>query len=148
MKIEYILYHLNKAKKIMHQYVDVQLKKEGFGDLVSAYTDIVTVLFMNEGKLKMNEISHMVGKDKSTVTVLINRLIDKGYVQKEKSTLDKRVTYVILTDKALSHKAALESIASEVTDIAFKGFTDEEHDLFKSGLIKLEENFVDALRGQ
>lgn len=148
MNPEYILYHINKTKKIMHHYVDTQLKIEGFGDMVSAYTDIVTILFLNDGKLKMNEISNLVGKDKSTITVLINRLIEKDYVHKIKSTTDKRVTYVHLTDKALGHKKTFEKIASSVTNVAFTGFTQEEHNQFIKYLIKIESNFNTVVKGE
>lgn len=146
MYSEYILYNLNKTKKIMHHYVDRMLKKEGFTDFVSAYGDILTVLFLNDGELKMNEISEMVGKDKSTVTVLINKLVEKNYVNKNQSQEDKRVFKVSLTDKAMTHKAMFNKIANNVRAVAFDGFSPEEEQAFKGYLKKLEGNFNQALK--
>ena len=146
MKKDYVIYSLNKAKKTMHQYVDILLKEEGFNDLVSAYSDILTVLFLHGGKLKMHEISELVGKDKSTITVLINRLVEKDYVIKEKSPEDKRVYYVSLSDKSNSSKAAFNGIADQIRHIAFEGFSKEEQKDFMTYLKRLEDNFINKMK--
>lgn len=138
MHSDYFLYNLTKTKKIIHQYIDIRLKEEGFDDLVSAYVDIITVLFINDGKLRMNEISEMIGKDKSTVTVLINRLIEKAYVFKTQSLKDKRVYYVNLTEKSLNKKHVFDQLSNEIKSLAFKGLSDRETDVFESTLKKIQ----------
>ncbi|MGO0943864.1 MarR family winged helix-turn-helix transcriptional regulator [Clostridioides difficile] len=40
----------------------------------------------------MKEIAAKIGKDKSTVTVLVNKLINLGYLERQKCTNDKRIT--------------------------------------------------------
>jgi DNA-binding MarR family transcriptional regulator len=141
MDNNYVVYSFNKVKKMMHQYLDNQIKSFDIYDLVPAYADILTSLYINDGKLKMNQISEMVGKDKSTITVLVNKLADRGYVIKEKSTLDKRVTYIKLSEKAYNYENEFLMIASNVRQVAFKDFSDDEVKMFMNMLNRMHDNF-------
>lgn len=145
MKNSYVVYSFNKVKKLMHQYLDKQLKNFDISDIVPAYGDILTALYINEGQLKMNQISNLVGKDKSTITVLVNRLCERGYVEKEKSKLDKRVTYIKLSKKAYDYENEFLTIASNVKSVAFKGFNQEEQDQFMMYLSRMHDNFEENL---
>ena len=89
----------------------------------------------------MNEISKQVSKDKSTITVLVNKLIERGYLQKEKSLLDRRVTYILLTEKALELSDVFKEISNEMRKVAYDGFSDEEREAFISLLGRINENF-------
>lgn len=129
----------------MHQYLDKQLKNFDISDIVPAYGDILTALYINEGQLKMNQISDLVGKDKSTITVLVNRLCERGYVDKEKSKLDKRVTYIKLSKKAYDFENEFLTIASNVKSVAFNGFTQEEQEQFMTYLSRMHDNFEENL---
>ncbi|MBI9012743.1 MAG: MarR family transcriptional regulator [Clostridiales bacterium] len=145
MKNNYVVYSFNKVKKLMHQYLDKQLKNFDISDIVPAYGDILTALYINDGQLKMNQISDMVGKDKSTITVLVNRLCERGYVDKEKSKLDKRVTYIRLSKKAYDYENEFLTIASNVKSVAFNGFTHEEQEQFMAYLSRMHDNFQENL---
>lgn len=146
MDNNYVVYSFNKVKKMMHQYVDNQIKSFDIVDLVPAYGDILTSLYINDGVLKMNQISELVGKDKSTITVLVNKLADRGYVIKEKSKLDKRVTYIKLAEKAYEYENEFHTIASNVKHVAFKDFSEEERELFMQMLRRLHDNFQGHLK--
>ncbi len=145
MDNNYVVYSFNKVKKMMHQFVDQQIKSFDIKDLVPAYGDILTALYINEGQLKMNQISELVGKDKSTITVLVNKLADRGYVEKEKSKLDKRVTYIRLSKKAYEYENEFHTIASNVKNVAFKGFSPEEVENFMEYLHRMHDNFEENL---
>lgn len=145
MTDNYIIYDLNRSKKLMHQYLDVLLKKEGIVDLVPAYSDVVTALFLNDGQLKMHQISTLVGKDKSTVTVLVNRLIERGYIVKIKSELDRRVSYIHLTEKAKGKLEVFNRIADTIRSVAFDGFSPEEIELYNAFVERIITNFEEEL---
>ena len=89
----------------------------------------------------MKEIAKKIGKDKSTVTSLVNKLITLGYIQKEKSITDKRVTYISLTYKARDIEDTFNFISSQVRETAYKDFTLEEKEEFLRLLRKLNSNF-------
>lgn len=145
MKNNYVVYSFNKVKKLMHQYLDKQLKNFDISDIVPAYGDILTALYINNGILKMNQISDLVGKDKSTITVLVNRLFERGYVVKEKSKLDKRVTFIKLSDKAYEYENEFLTIASNIKSVVFNGFSQEEQEQFMTYLSRIHDNLEDKI---
>lgn len=144
MNTNYIIYSISKLKKAMQVYLDQALKKEGIDDVVPAYADILTALYTNEGRMKMHEISDQIGKDKSTVTVLVNKLIERNYIYKEKSTLDKRVIYIYLDQKAIDLTDSFYRIADDVRSLAYKDFTEEEILEFKSYMNRIYKNFSEV----
>ncbi|MDU4752141.1 MAG: MarR family transcriptional regulator, partial [Clostridium butyricum] len=102
---------------------------------------VLTSLYESDRKLTMKEIAKKIGKDKSTVTPLINKLIDLGYIQKEKSHIDKRITYISLTPKAREIESTFNYISDQVKETAYKDFTESEKEEFLRLLKKLNSNF-------
>lgn len=141
MNDKYIVYFISKTRKKMIKFIEKKLKEKGLKDLVPAYGNILTVLYDNNGKLSMNEISKLIGKDKSTVTLLVNKLSKLGYVKKEKCKEDKRITYVIITTKGKEIEEKFDDISKEVYLTAYKNFSDEEKKLLLKLLKKLNNNF-------
>lgn len=141
---KYIVYFISRTKDNMIKFIDKNLKNNNLNDLIPTHGNILTALYESDGKLTMKEISKKIGKDKSTVTSLVNKLIDLGYVKKDKCSIDKRVTYISLTEKALDIKDKFDFISSQVKETAYKNFTDEEKEEFLRLLKKISKNFKDA----
>ena len=80
-------------------FVHEELKKRGISGLVYSHISIIVVLSIYK-KLSMKEISEKISKDKSTVTILVNKLESLGYVRKQSCKRDKRVVYIVLEKKA------------------------------------------------
>ncbi len=141
MKDKYIVYFVSKTKKKMINFIEKKLKEKGLDDLVPSYGNILTVLYDNNGKLSMKEIGKLIGRDKSTITPLVNKLSKLGYVIKEKSKEDRRVTYVKITEKGKEIEHKFKEISKEVYSTAYKDFTTEEKELLLRLLKKLNNNF-------
>ncbi len=141
MNDKYIVYFISRTKKKMTTFIENKLKEKELNDLVPAYGNILTALYDNKGILSMKEIGILIGKDKSTVTALCNKLINLGYIEKEKSTKDKRVTYIKITQKAKNIESKFNEISAEVYSRAYRNFTLEEKKIFLKLLKKLNNNF-------
>jgi len=141
MNDKYIVYFISKTKKKMTEFIERQLKEKQLDDLVPSYGNILTVLYDNGGKLSMKEIGKLIGKDKSTITALVNKLMKLGYVEKEKCKEDKRVTYIILTEKAEAIEGKFNEISESVNSTAYKNFSNEEKETLLKLLKKLNNNF-------
>ena len=100
MKDKYIIYFISRTKANMIKFIENKLKENDLTELIPTHGNILTALYESDKKLTMKEIAQKIGKDKSTVTPLVNKLIRLGYIEKEKSITDKRVTYISLTAKA------------------------------------------------
>lgn len=144
MKDKYIIYFISRTKAEMIKFIDNKLKKNNLDGLIPSHGNILTALFESDKLLTMKEISNKIGKDKSTVTALVNKLISLGYIQKEKSISDKRVTYIKLTQNARNIEDSFNHISSQVRQTAYNNFTEEEKKEFLRLLKKLSTNFRDA----
>ncbi|MTI49121.1 MarR family winged helix-turn-helix transcriptional regulator [Sporosalibacterium faouarense] len=141
MKDKYIVYYISKTKKKMTDFIEKELKEKGLFDLVPSYGNILTVLYDNHGKLSMKDIVRLTGKDKSTITVLVNKLSKLGYIKKEKSEEDRRVTYVKITKKSKDIEDKFNEISRDVYSTAYNNFSSEEKEVFLNLLKKLNNNF-------
>ncbi|MBM7615526.1 MarR family winged helix-turn-helix transcriptional regulator [Alkaliphilus hydrothermalis] len=141
MKDKYIVYFISKTKKKMTDFIERRLKEKEMGDLAPSYGNILTALYDNNGKLSMKEIGQLIGKDKSTITALVNKLSKLGYVKTEKSKEDRRVTYVKTTEKGREVEDKFNDISKEVYLTAYKNFSIEEREVLLKLLKKLNNNF-------
>lgn len=132
---------MSKIKYKMLHFIEMKLKENNLEDLIPSHGNILTALYENDEKLTMKQIAEIIGKDKSTITPLVNKLVDLGYIKKEKKELDKRVTYIILTERGKEIETKFNAISKEVSMTAYKGFSAEEKEIFLDLLKRLNKNF-------
>ena len=128
------LYHKNRC------FMDEQLRKRGITELGFSHIRIIIILHVFK-VLSMKEVTEKISKDKSTVTILVNKLEKKGYLRKKVCEEDRRVTYLELEDKAKE----ILNIIFEVSDI-FQNrveniLDEEERKMFIKIMSKLIENW-------
>ena len=128
------LFHRNRC------FMDEQLRKRGITELGFSHVRIIIILHVFK-VLSMKEVTEKISKDKSTVTILVNKLEKKGYLRKKVCEEDRRVTYLELEDKAKE----ILNIIFEVSDI-FQNrveniLDEEERKMFIKIMSKLIENW-------
>ena len=141
MNDQYIVFFISRTKKKMISFIEKKLLENGLDGLIPSHGNILTALYENNGKLTMKKIAEITGKDKSTITPLVNKLLELGYITKVKDDTDKRITYVILTSKGNQIKDRYKAISDDVYETAYKDFSQEEKELFLKSLKKLINNF-------
>ncbi|MFI3209612.1 MAG: MarR family winged helix-turn-helix transcriptional regulator [Peptostreptococcaceae bacterium] len=146
MNDKYIIYFISKAKSHMIKFIENNLKEQELNDLIPTHGNILTALYESKTKLTMKDISNKIGKDKSTVTALISKLETLGYVKKEKCTMDKRVTYINLTDQSINIKDKFDIISQKVNQTAYAGLTNDEKKEFLRILKKISINFKEEIK--
>ena len=57
---------------------------------------------LNEKAITSSGLAHYLGKSKPALTKQTKKLVKKGFLRKEKTGIDKRNRYIILTNDALS----------------------------------------------
>ncbi|WP_169740195.1 MarR family winged helix-turn-helix transcriptional regulator [Carnobacterium funditum] len=104
--------------------------------------DIEMNSFTDDGKLEVTavEIAERLDMDKPTISGIINRLIDKKYLEKRSNPNDKRSSILKLTKETKAKLPRLERVSNEVISDATNGLTDEEIEIFKNTLGKIIEN--------
>ena len=79
------------------------------------YTQYIAMMAMWERQsLSMNELGKILYLDSGTLTPLVNKLIKKGYLQKQIDLNDKRMISITLTEKGANLKREMKQVPSKV----------------------------------
>lgn len=101
------------------------LKREGYGDLLPCHGDILHVLTRQETATVV-ELARLTRRSKSTASALVAKLVDLGYIEKERSCADSRVVHLRLTEKGRTFLPVSERISRELHEIVTKGLSEDE----------------------
>lgn len=94
--------------------IEKKLKQENFIGLgASHFAILIGIIFSKEKRLCMKEIASFINKDKSTVTQLVNKLIRYDLIEKKYSESDKRMCYMILSNKGRENEALFIKIYND-----------------------------------
>lgn len=99
----------------------------------------LTYLFKKDG-INQLQLGEMIQKDRTTVSGIINKLANLGYVTKGTNPSDKRSNLVYITEKAISIKDVLLEQAVEVNKFLTKDLTDQEREFLIATLIKIRNS--------
>ncbi len=136
---------ISKTRQDSSAFLEEELKAVGLNGLIASHGAILGALFRHDGKLKMKEIADLINRDKSTITYLVNRLNESGYVIRKKSGKDSRETYISLTDKGWAMEGKFNGVSEKLIKTAYKGFSEEEQETLLKLLQKLDNNFKEDL---
>ena len=89
----------------------------------------------------MNALAEEIGKTPQTVTMLVKKLVQYGYLQCEKSAQDRRTTIVFLTPAGEALQPIFDEISEHLYNTQYRGFSSEDITTFRRLLIKMKANF-------
>lgn len=131
---------ISKVRENANSFIIAQMEAWGIKGLVTSHGDILCELFEN-GKLSMKDLTEKIGRDKSTVTVLVDKLLKHGYVDKARDDEDNRIVFVTLTKKGEELQPMFETISKELIATAYKEISQEEKERLIETLKKIKSNF-------
>ena len=89
----------------------------------------------------ISELSGSVGLSLPSVTVAVNKLVEKGYVEKRRSPQDRRVVLVTLTHEGEKVDRAHRYFHRKMIAAVLEEMTEEEKRVMAKGVIKLNDFF-------
>lgn len=116
---------ISKIHEKGNKFILQELNSNGITDLAPSHGDILAMLYQHS-KLTMKEIAEKIHRSKPTVTILVAKLERLGFVTREKSTEDSRITYIMLTSKSEDFKPIFEKISKDLNKMLFKNLTNKE----------------------
>ena len=140
MKIRKTASIISKIKDVSDNFVKKELEKKGISGMVPSHGGILAALYLSGKPLTMSEAAAKINKTPATTTVLADKLLDMGYVAKEKSPEDARVTYLSLTDKGHAFRNIFFDISEDLNEIIHSGLSDLEADMLERLLEKIDVN--------
>lgn len=125
----------------VNEFLKAKLKEVGNHELVPSHGSLLWIVYNNNGKVQIKTIYEILCKQKPTVTEMIKRLVVLGYLKKVTCKDDKRITYVVATEKAMNFRQDFENISKQLTDKIYKGFSEDEKDQYVSLVDRAIKNF-------
>ncbi|HWR05697.1 MarR family winged helix-turn-helix transcriptional regulator [Sporomusa sp.] len=130
---------ISSIAKKAHNLIIRELEAQGLDGIVPSHGDILAQLLTGK-EYTMQELAKKIHRTKPTVTVLIDKLVDLGYVTKEKSCEDNRVTFVRLTEKGRELKPSFTEISERLNAVVYQGLSDQEAEYLEAALDKLNRD--------
>ena len=95
-------------------------------DLSAIQTTIILDIYKNPDETKITDICKRLKKSTNSISPLINRLVDKGFLYKYNDPNDKRIFKVGLTDKSKSITSQIRTDVEDYTLPVAEELTEEE----------------------
>jgi len=124
----------------INSYLLMELHRCGIIGLAPSHVAILNYLFANK-VANMKDLAKAVRRDKSTVTILVAKLVSGGYVEKEISGVDRRSSHVRLTQKGEEFRPVFMEISDNLFQRLRQGIDDVEQKDFVCILGKIGSNF-------
>ena len=118
-------YLISKIKQISERIFDKKLKEHGIHDLNNAQGRILFTLWQ-EDRIPITELVRKTSLGKTTLTSMLKRLEERGYILREEGDGDKRQTLISLTDKGREVKGRYGEVSLSMLTLYYKGYTKEE----------------------
>lgn len=106
---------LTRVQQLFQERIDATLKP--FGLSFARFEVMRLISFAREGSMTMSRLGSLLQVHATSVTSAVDRLVQQGYVERTRSSLDKRVIHASLTDEGSriveEATAALNSVVFE-----------------------------------
>ena len=110
---------------LFRDIMDIEQKAiitEEYKDLTNNDMHVIEAIGTEEPK-NMSTIARLLSVTVGTLTIAMNSLVKKGYVIRQRGTVDRREVYISLSEKgrkayehhARFHKAMIDSVSSELS---------------------------------
>ena len=81
------------------------------------------------GILSMSDIGKCLSMPKPHVSVIVDKLIEEGYVERQSDPKDRRLVNILLTEKGLTNFEKIKLEVSETLKIKLSSLNDEEQEV-------------------
>ena len=132
---------ISKIKQISGRIFDKKLKDYDINDLNTAQGRIIFSLWQNDN-IPISELARRTALGKTTLTSMLDRLEQSGYVVRKLDKNDKRKTIIALSEKSKAIESRHETVSKEMTELFYEGLSEEQIDEFENILRHVMSNLV------
>ena len=146
-RMEYrgIGFELKIVNNLIRRKLDGSFQEEGMEELAGIQGPVLGYIhhFGSDRDVFQRDIEREFNIRRSTATVMLQNLEQKGYVIRQPVERDGRLKKILLTEKALERNALIHRRIQEFNEELEFGITEEEREQFLMILRKIEENLMD-----
>jgi len=137
------LFALAELQRLVRAYADKQAARYG---ITRAQWAVLAKVERHEG-LKQSELAEQMEMQPITLTRLIDRLCDNGWIERRSDDADRRVNRLYLRKAARPLLGKLSGLRSEITATALEGINPSDAQRFLAQLETIKENVRNAIQG-
>ena len=117
-----------------------KLRRHGI-ELNPAQGRIMFVLWRND-EISITELARQTSLGKSTLTSMLDRLEQSGYVRRVPSPQDRRMILIERTEKDEAFQELYIQVSQEMQALFYDGFSDTEIETFEQFLVRILGNLT------
>lgn len=121
----------------------LELITDEFRDISVNDMHIIEVIG-NEEECSVSKVSQKIGITMASVNIAMNALVKKGYIVRQRSSIDKRVVIVSLTDKGINAFDHHEEFHNRMIEHITEKLTEEEKVLLVKSLTGFKDFFQEV----
>lgn len=130
---------VSQIKQIQGRIFDKLLKTHGIDDFNGPQGRILYVLWQQDN-LPISELGSRTSLAKTSLTTMLDRMEERGYIQRNNAPNDRRQILITLTDKARSLNSKYDEVTDQMNQIFYEGFSDQAIKAFDNDLQHVLEN--------
>ena len=129
--------------KLFREIITIEeraIRQSTFSDLTVNDMHVMEAIGTEMAK-NMSTVSKALSVTTGTLTISVNGLVKKGYVNRVRSEEDRRVVLISLTEKGLQAHAHHEQFHRQMVDAVIAGLSEQEQEILGSALGNLSTFF-------
>ena len=137
-----IALQIKSVNNLIRRNLDIRFAEAGLGELAGMQGPILGFL-QKEGQQReifQKDLEKRFNIRRSTATVMLQNLEQKGYIVREAVHSDARMKRIVLTQKTIRHNLAIRDQIDAFNKELEEGLTSEEKKMFLRILDKIKKN--------
>ena len=130
---------ISQVKQVGNRIFERILSQSNIDAFNGAQGRILYVLWQSDG-VPIVALSQKTGLAKTTLTSMLDRMESSGLLTRAYDKSDRRQILVNLTEKARSLQPEYQKVSARMNELYYKGFSDDEIELFESYLKRILDN--------
>ena len=134
---------ISKIHQLAGRVFSRMLKEYDIEEINPSQGRIMFVLWQNDG-IAITELSKKTSLSKSTLTSMLDRLENDGFIKREASHKDRRKILIWRTEKDKSFQKRYIEVSEKMSGIFYKGFNEKEIESFENKLERIFDNLKES----
>lgn len=136
-------FYITQIKQLQDRIFERLLLENGI-EISGGQGRILFILWKTDN-LTISEISEQTSLAKNTVSVVINGMVNKGIVERNINSANRRQTIVSLTEYAKSLQDRYEAVSWQMNALFYRGFSEKEREQFEQYLVRILETLTENM---
>ena len=136
-------FYITQIKQLQDRIFERLLLENGI-EISGGQGRILFILWKTDN-MTIREISEQTSLAKNTVSVVINGMVNKGIVERNINSANRRQTIVSLTEYAKSLQDRYEAVSWQMNALFYRGFSEKEQEQFEQYLVRILETLTENM---